>query len=370
MSNCVTIAARDFVELIRFPERAVAISLAQWDSLLRVAKHTNLIGRLAEGVICKGIHQNLPPKVRTHLDSAYVLTTHQREAIGWELRHISKALKNVDTDIVVLKGAAYVLRGSSAAQGRLFGDVDVLVARTALNNTEAALMVHGWTAGQHDPYDQKFYRQWMHEIPPMTNRARGTVIDVHHNILPTIARNCPNVDLLLAASQPVPNTTFRTFCATDMVIHSATHLFHESELQNGLRDLFDLDSLLTEFSVASTDFWIELADRAALLRLELPVYLALRLTKAIIGTSVPGQVLAKLESSMQPVSRRIKALEAIYLRALMPDHPGCGNHWSTTLARGAVFLRGHFLRMPPTLLSWHLSRKLVIRLFRNTSRST
>ena len=245
----IKLTGHDLVQAIKFPQRLGDLRLQRWDSLLRVAKRANLIGRLAEGIHQAGLTNDLPAQTRPHLDSARVLTSHQREAIAWESRHISKALGSIGTPIVVLKGAAYALTNRCAANGRLFGDVDVLVPREALNKTEAALMMHGWASGHHDSYDEHYYREWMHEIPPMTHRARGTIIDVHHNILPLTSRNPPSAELLLGASHVIPNTIFSSLCPADMVIHSATHLFHESELQNGLRDLFDLDALLDRKSV-------------------------------------------------------------------------------------------------------------------------
>ena len=357
----------DLIQAIKFPEQLGDIGLRRWDSLLRVAKRANLVGRLAEGIHRVGSFNDLPQQTKPHLESARVLTSHQREAMEWESRHISKALCSIDAPIVLLKGAAYALTDRSAAKGRLFGDVDILVPRDEINKTEAALMMHGWASGHHDSYDERYYRRWMHEIPPMTHRARGTVIDVHHNILPLTTSSAPSAELLLAASQPIPNSVFSTLCPADMVIHSATHLFHESELQNGLRDLFDLDALMTEFSSQSTDFWVQLEDRAALLGLAAPLYLALRYTAGILGTKIPDRTRIALEKKAAFGQSSLRILDSIYLRALMPDHPLCANT-SASLARAAVFVRGHYLRMPVGLLTMHLGRKFFLRLFRNTSR--
>ncbi len=356
------------IESIRKPESLVHLSLRQWDVLLRVCRRANLLGRLAEGVQAVGIDAQLPRQVQPHLVSARVLTAHQREAIVWETRHIEKALSALKAPVVLLKGTAYAIRGLAAAHGRLFGDVDILVPRPDLNSVEAALMVQGWASGHHDDYDDRYYREWMHEIPPMTHRARGTVIDVHHNILPLIARNSPDASLLFEASQPVQGTKFRTLSPVDMVIHSATHLFHESELQNGLRDLFDLDALLVEFSAQTDRFWDELPGRAAQLGLELPLLLALRYTHALLGTPVPDTLVPQLQANakLSPIS--LHTLDAIYLRALMPDH-SASRTWTQSIARGCVYLRGHALRMPAGRLTLHLGRKLVLRMFRNTSRS-
>jgi hypothetical protein len=364
----VIFTGQDVVRHIRQPETLRTLQLRHWDVLLRVCRRANLLGRLAEALNAEGIDSELPHQVQVHLLSARVLTGHQRDAIAWELQHIGKALTELQVPVVVLKGAAYAIRGLNAARGRLFGDVDVLVPRAKLNDTEAALMLQGWASGQHDAYDERYYREWMHEIPPMTHRARGTVIDVHHNILPSTARHCPDAGILVAASESVGGTIFRTLCPADMVIHSATHLFHESELQNGLRDLFDLDSLLVEFSGRLSGFWVDLASRATLLGLTLPLLLALRNSRAILGTNVPLDLIPQLQSTANVSSLTMQTLDTLYLRALMPDHPA-SRCWQESLARALIYLRGHALRMPPRMLALHLGRKSILRLVRNTSRS-
>ena len=89
----------------------------------------------------------------------------------------------------------------------------------------------------------------MHEIPPLQHVKRGTVLDVHHNILPMTNRNMPNVDAFKLEQINVEGIgTINTLCATDLCIHSSVHLFSESEFQNGLRDISDFDLLLRHFS--------------------------------------------------------------------------------------------------------------------------
>lgn len=357
-----------FIEGIKHPERLATAALPDWDSIIRLAKRSNLIGRLAEGVYSAGVLNQLPSQVQTHLKSARVLTTHQRQAIAWETRHIGLALGGLGVPLVLLKGSAYAMADLTAARGRLFGDVDVLLPQAALHQVEAALMLQGWATGHTDPYDDRYYRQWMHELPPMTHRKRGTVIDVHHNILPLTARNSPPAQLLLQDSLPIPGTDFRMLSPCDMIIHSATHLFHEGELQNGLRDLFDLDALLTELPRDDPDFWHKLTARAEVLDLSWPLFLALRYSRIMLGTDVPPWVEASMHQHSVPSGLSLRVLDAMYLRALRPDHPLC-NQFSTGAARLMIFLRSHYLKMPMRLLVLHLGRKTIMRMFKNTSRA-
>jgi hypothetical protein len=85
----------------------------------------------------------------------------------------------------------------------------------------------------------------MHELPAMRHIFRGTTLDVHHTILPPTARLKPDARLLIEASVEIPGLPgVRTLALEDLILHSASHLFHEGEPDNLLRDLTDLDLLL------------------------------------------------------------------------------------------------------------------------------
>ena len=90
----------------------------------------------------------------------------------------------------------------------------------------------------HDAYDQRYYRQWMHELPPLRHMTRQTVLDVHHTILPLTAHLKPDPAKLWEAAVGIEGqVNFCVLAPVDMVLHSATHLFHDGELEHGLRDL-------------------------------------------------------------------------------------------------------------------------------------
>lgn len=357
-----------FVATMCDPAHMDGASLSVWDRTLRLARSSNLIGRLATDAQKQGWLQRVPAQVGRHLVAASRLVAHQQQAIDWECRHLEVALKPLGIPIVLLKGAAYAMTRRRAAQGRLFGDVDLLVPRESLNAVEAALMLHGWAIGAIDPYDQRYYRQWMHELPPMSHIKRGTVVDVHHNILPLSARVVVDAPALMANAVPVEGTLFRVLAPRDMVIHSAVHLFHEGQMRNGLRDLFDLDALLCEFAETEVEFWPGLISRAQELRLSWPLALALRYTREVVGTRVPQEIAAAALRSAGIGRLSLACFDAMYLRAFAPDHPSTRS-WPVDVARASLFVRSHALRMPLRLLSYHLGRKLFLRLFKHTSRT-
>jgi len=283
----------------------------------------------------------------------------QREAVHQEVAHIRHALAPLATEVVLLKGAAYLMADLPAARGRLFSDVDILVPHAALPQVEAQLMLNGWATTHLHAYDQRYYRWWMHELPPMLHVTRNTVLDVHHAILPATARLKPDSAKLLAASRALESVPgVRVLAPIDMILHSATHLFYNEELSSGLRDIADLDSLLRGFSVAP-GFWRELVERAAELDLTRPLFYALRYSACITDTPVDATALQALAASAPP-ARVLGIMDAAYLRALRPQHRLADDRF-THIARRFLYVRAHWLRMPPHLLAFHLSVKALRR---------
>nr|WP_316639031.1 nucleotidyltransferase family protein [uncultured Roseateles sp.] len=338
------------------PESLTQLSALQWDLLVRQARRANLLAKLALLLDDCGRLAGVPSAARLHLQAALRIAERQQVALRWEVECIRRALADVPLPVILLKGAAYAMAGLPASRGRMFADVDVLVPRALIAKVESALTIHGWRGEDMDAYDQHYYRAWMHEIPPMRHMRRSTSIDVHHTILPEIARSRVNTAALFQGVTPIPgHPGVEILQPTDMLLHSAAHLFHEGELENGLRDLFDLDGLLRDFG-RDAGFWAELVPRAKVLGLARPLYYALRYTSAMLNTPVPPGVLAASAVAGQPSRLQLALMDACYVRALQPMHGSCDRR-GTWLARLALYVRSHWLRMPLHLLSYHLLRK-------------
>ena len=141
----------------------------------------------------------------------------------------------------------------------------------------------------------------------------------------------------------------------DMVLHSATHLFHEGEFVHGLRDLLDLDRLLRHFSAADESFWEDLVARAQEMDMLTSLYLALRYSRMFFETPVPVGVEAEVEGRL-PSFPGAAFFDFLFVRAFLPDHSSCVLAY-TPFARFCLYVRSHYLRMPLYLLLPHLIRK-------------
>jgi hypothetical protein len=333
--------------------------MQQWDLLIRLGRSADMLARLADSCAALELLEQIPSAPRVHLESAAILARRQHRELRWEVQLIEEALAPERVPVVLLKGAAYAMAGLMASRGRMMSDVDILVPRDQLEAVEFALMKRGWVSTAQSAYDQRYYRKWMHELPPMQHVHRGTVIDVHHAILPLTARSHPASGSLLSSAQALQaGGRILVLAPVDMLLHSATHLFHEGELEQGFRGLVDIDNLLQEFG-STNAFWQDLVPRAVALELVGPLFYALRYVNKIMGTKVPVDVTTAIASAPGATSSSIVLafMDLLFLRALLPDHATASDRW-TPLARWLLYLRGHWLRMPPSLLIVHLVRKL------------
>ncbi len=337
------------------------LSPPQWELLLSQARRARLLGRVAQNMVARGWIEQVPAAPRVHLDNALRRVRRQQDEARWEADCIRRAIGHLPTPIVLLKGAAYVLADLPPAQGRLFTDIDILVAKDQLRAVERALFEAGWFARQLDPYDERYYRDWMHELPPMQHVERGTALDVHHTITPPTSRFAVNAELLLEKARPLPQQPRLSVLApVDMVLHSATHLMQDGDFSGGLRDLLDLSDLLQAFG-AEPGFWPELLARARQLGLGLPLHDVVVQIHRLRAMPPPPADFERALAELAPGRLRNRWISALLAQALRPDHPSCDSA-TTGLARWQLYVRSHGLRMPWYQITPHLLQKAIVRM--------
>jgi hypothetical protein len=343
------------VDALRDPATTKMLDADGWTALLTMARAEQLLGTLARRVSGLAI----PDAVHRILDEARVNAEYQRRSALWEADCARSALADYSGKLVLMKGTAYAAAGLKAGEGRHIGDLDIMVAREDLPVVEAALLAEGWEWVRDDAYDDGYYRDHMHELPPLIHKIRDRMIDVHHTILPLTARPKPDASAMLEGAQslnPVrpelvegqegsgeraSTSSGRTdslyiFSPTDMVIHSAAHLFADGELDGGLRNLWDIHCLLSEF--ADEQFWPALESRAEHHQLWPAVHRAARLAHQLYSTEVPNDWRG--------------GRDRWYVQRLTArDGWGKGTRQFTRLA---FYIRSHWLRMPPLMLVRHL----------------
>lgn len=309
-----------------------ATPVGDWNTVLCAARAELLLGALAHRME----ERDLPGRVaRIFADARAACAQDQRLAL-WEAEMARRALAPLGVPVILLKGTAYAAAGLRAGRGRSIGDLDILVPRDALGAVEHALLGAGWEWVKPDPYDDHYYRRWMHELPPLIHGTRDRMIDVHHTILPLTAKPNPDAGALIADSVELADG-LRILAPNDMIVHSAAHLLADGDLSGGLRNLWDIHCLVEEFGTDG------LEARARLHGLDRAVGRALRLARRLFA--VPNA-----DDGSLPAGSALS--DDFHIRRLTArDGWGRGTR---KLTRFAFYVRSHWIRMPPLMLARHL----------------
>ncbi len=322
-------SARLLVELLRTPERGASLSPGQWNGVIAAARAERLLATLAHRLEDVAV----PGGARPILADAKADAQRERLVAWWEAGRAVEALGPLGVPVILLKGAAYAAAGLKAGQGRMIGDLDILVPREALDEAERALIAAGWEWVKPDPYDDAYYRRWMHELPPLIHRTRDRMIDVHHTILPLTARPRPDAAALIAGRVEVGGG-LSVLSPEDRVIHAVAHMLADGDLAGGLRNLWDIRYLLSD--IEDMD---ELERRAAHHGLARHLARALRLADHLYGAR----------------ERRLTWADRLFVRRLL-SRDEWGRDSRRLLGQG-FYIRSHLLRMPPLMLARHLWTK-------------
>ena len=345
-----------WLQALRQPQLALTWNPGEWERVVRLSRRLRLLGRLAENIAGAGLMGTVPGQAARHLVAELQYSRWRSAALVWVLERVPAMLGDVPYPLVLLKGAAYIGQDLPIALGRLPSDADILVPRAHLADAQERLVRAGWSEEQLDEHDRRYYREWSHEVPPIRHPLHGVELDLHHNILPPVANARVDAELLLARLQPSKWPRWQVLHPTDQVLHSAVHLFHDSEARDRLRDLVDLDGLLRSFG-QELDFWDQLTERARQLDLCEPLALACHFTGRWLQTPIPIDVNRRIQAD-GPRRQHRAWLHPVLASVLMPTEPDCSPKLRQDLAAHIVLARYHYRRLPLRLLLPHLWHKM------------
>ena len=335
------------LDVILDPSSLIELEPGKQAEIVRQARHAGLLGFLEARIGS----DTVTGRLSDHLRSARVYAIYNDSQISWEANRLGKALADLPGPLILLKGAAYKALDLGLAEGRLASDVDLLVPREQLHEAEQRLLAAGWVAMKEEDYDQHYYREWMHELPPLQHEHWGTIVDLHHTILPLTSRLKPNAEAMIAAAVPMPSGPFFTLLPEHTVLHRAAHLFYGGDLHDCLRELVDIHELITVYG-EQPDFTDRLIVRAREQDLVKPLYYALYFCARLLQTNIPAANITSLgrDTGPVPVRQLLCLLMEKQLTATLPSQ----RNWLTRLAGGILFLRSHWITMPPIMLARHL----------------
>jgi len=324
----------------------------EWAVIILVLRQQQLLARFSYRWRNEGIFNLLPDYTKHHFRNAEILAEKQHRQVAFEATELIHFLSGLHITPIFLKGAAYALTNNlGLGLGRTFSDIDILVPKESIELVEQKLKIFGYFGEPLTSYDENYYRSWTHEVPPLRHHARGTIIDIHHNLIPPVSGRAPDMKVFMRHIVK----TAEGFCTLDlsaMTLHSIIHLFINEDFKNAFRDLTDLHLLFEDFS---DDDWRKLVELSIETGFTLELILATRYCHLLLTTNIPSLVFNELEK-YKPAKLRMLLLDFIFMRTLVPKHPLTGSP-SQKVAVFFAFVRGHFLKMPFHILLGHLTMK-------------
>jgi hypothetical protein len=352
------------LEAFADPECVKDLSIDAWNRLLRTGAASDLLGRLSYLLEDRGLVGVCPSPAWEMLTAARFQSRFVQTRVLLEARRLRLALGD-RCDIVLLKGAAYAAAGYPFSRGRGLSDLDILVPRQQLGMVERTLRTAGWQPKEVNAYDDKYYREWMHELPPFIHPDHGIEVDIHHTLLPLIGHLQPRPERLIECAVPAAPCGFRVLCGPDMVLHTAAHLFCLGEIRGGLKDMVDIHLMVRHFGVHA-GFWEALLNHALLHDLARPLYYAMSCAVLLFRSPVPDAFMRALRphGPAPAIDRLMRRLVVAVLTPVRPERR------EPILAAWLLLARSHLLRMPPLLLASHLARKSIGRCLAGLSMSS
>jgi hypothetical protein len=356
------------IDLLAERRDPTTLSGTEWEAVISVARAEVLAATLAERMK----DADLPPAIAAlFADMRAAMQVQQTHAL-WEAEMARRALEPVGVRFVLMKGTAYAAARLPNAAGRQIGDLDIMVARDDLDRAEAALLVAGWEWVKSDSYDDAYYRDHMHELPPLIHKERDRMIDVHHTILPQTHRARPDAAAMLAGAERLPLPRYfacpysdspaeydsadandRTdgllvLGPYDMVTHCVAHVMADGDLAGGLRNLWDFHLLTREMEARTGGkYWRDQYSESGRHGLAQAFLRAARLAHYFYGNRVHVR-----HSHQDAATRALTLSDRFFLRALMAR-----DDWgrpTRPFTRLLFYIRSHWLRMPPLMLARHL----------------
>nr|WP_136251711.1 nucleotidyltransferase family protein [Ningiella ruwaisensis] len=343
------LSVSDLVTLFLRPESVLDYSPSRLSKAIIVLREQRVLGRYCYRFEQAGVLEKLDERAQRHLNNAMQVALRQKEQVFTEVENLIKTLKSSAEYVIFLKGTAYTMCGASIGEGRIYSDIDLLVPKGDLTNCEQRLAIAGWISQAVNDYDDNYYRKWAHEIPPMAHGQTGTVIDVHHNIVPVISKASPNIQLLTQYKEEIAPNIF-VLNAPAQLVHAAIHLFRNEDYRASFRDLTDLYLMMEN---QPDDFFEQAIYIASEIGFKKELALALRYVHQLLCLPLPAKALA-LAQSQTNIKQSVN--DWIFSSVLLPQHDLIEQS-HTPLKHTLAMMRGHFLKMPLHILIYHLTVK-------------
>lgn len=338
----------ELIKFYRSPKQYVA-QCHDYTALITQARDQAMLGSIYYQLQRHGL--TVPASVHRHLISGKVFADKHHLACFNELNELCTDLASCNLQLILVKGAAYKLRGLQVSKGRTFSDIDILVAKDQFDKAVLTLKNCGFVEQTLSEYDRNYYLNWSHQYPPLFHYFRGTGIDLHHGIIPVTSKTKIVTTDYVATAYPLEGLPYCLPSDAYLFIHASVHLFLQEEFHKLAKDLCELNELGRELQ--QNPSWVaELWHAAAQSGTTHTVYTALHVLQKLFQQHWSLNTLAAF-SGQKPTSYKLRWHTQVLTRLLQPSKTPV-----YYLAAVSWYCRGHLHKMGWVRLLTHSLTKL------------
>ncbi len=267
------------------------LSPSDWQQLLQLSQQQHISPLFYHRLKEHQLSELVTPAVRQQLQQLQLANSVRNMRINHELRRLAAAFQAVQIPIIVLKGAYLAAAVYPNPALRFMADLDLLVPQAALPAVVALLQQQGYEPVI--PIVLEAHTQTSHHLPPFRHAERVVGVEIHWTITTPDDADTVNIGQFWAQAQPITIAGMlgQTFCPEDLLLHICVHATYHHYFAQDIRYLCDIDAIVRRYPTLD---WQLLIARAKQRRWTRGVHTALYLTRQLLGTAIPDQVIAAL----------------------------------------------------------------------------
>lgn len=305
-----------------------ALTISEQENLLSLAESHHILPLLDSRLLMSGLRDKLPAHLAANLKTAALETKAINLGRLVQLETILKAFAAVKIDAILLKGLQLALFIYDQPTERTMGDFDLLLHPDDLPAAQRVM-----SSLQYQPsrsYDIDFTMQMNKHMPPY-KRPNWPTVELHWNL--EDPQNPLNLDMtgIWERSEHLEKAgaSARVLSIPDLIQHLSIHAVNHHHLHTGLRPLVDLQAVLEKHGDMLD--WEALASIAHAAHTTRPTSLMLRLVRDLLGTPVPEQAFALLQTSpmdqgLYQAAQQMVCIVPEYTPEVTPDLAKLFNH--------------------------------------------
>ena len=143
------------------PKSTLAFTLKQWQQLVLILRHQQLLACYSSTFKQTGIFEHIPKQTQRHFLNADVLAQNHKKQVLFEAAELKRELADKPQYLIFLKGAGYSLSGASIGDTRIYNDIDILANKQSIDAIEKRLCLIGCLSEELTEHAEQYYRKWV-----------------------------------------------------------------------------------------------------------------------------------------------------------------------------------------------------------------